>query len=310
MADRLTGIANVASEKVSSLNWLIRIPIYLLLWPSLLIIRIARIEFNLILRYAAIIFLFFLVQLPWLSGVTAMFSTSNVNRSEIGQSNKDEVVPTPSSPAEQNPVEAVVDVNYQNFETNCDSDYFSGSLEIVNSSNVSVSGRVDVPVKTYEKFMIPLSGVFLNLPADSSTVISLTGKTECKKGQIVGEPEIVFTFPSSRGLQEVNRLDAFKWSNVSATCDAPSGLVRLRATALNTTSLELTAGIQAYLANGPLSDGQKRAGSKGTSYFGTIDRLKPGESQVVDFGYGDSCIKGRKGFDGPYFTEFETIFTY
>ena len=111
-------------------------------------------------------------------------------------------------------------------------------------------------------------------------------------------------------MQAVNLWDAFKWSNVSAVCDAPSGLVRLKATALNTTTFELTAGIQAYLANGPLSDGLKKAGFKGTSYFATIDRLKPGESQIVDFGYGDSCIKGRKGFDGPYFTEFETIFTY
>ena len=158
--------------------------------------------------------------------------------------------------------------------------------------------------------MIPLSGVFLDLPPDSFTVISLEGGEGCKKGQVIGEPSTVFTIPSDENLKTLNQLNAFEWSAVKASCDGPSERVSLKATARNVSEFTLTAGIEAHVANGPLSQGQIDAGLKGTSFLGTIYRLGPGETREISFGYGDSCIKGKKGFDGPYTTQFETRFTY
>ena len=310
MTDRITDIAVGVSEKIKTLKIVFRIPIYLFFWPLILTLSVFRSKFNLLVKYIVAALVILLIQIPWISGIAGMFSSSAPKLTVDQPLEDSESLIEPMVPTGKSESTPIVVVAYQNLTTTCEGRYIAGSLEILNKSNVKVSGRVDVPITTYEKFMIPLSGIFLDVPSESSTVIALEGGAECKKGQKIGEPKIVFTIPSSNSLANVNLKEAFEWSNVSAICDASSGLVKLKATALNVTEFELTAGIQAYLANGPLSEGQKSAGARGTSYFGIIDRLKPGERRVIDFGYGDSCIKGRKGFDGPYFTQFETVFTY
>jgi hypothetical protein len=307
---------NVLDERLSSawfsfsrLHLALRIPLFGLAWPVLLGLYIFSRGKNSALNYGALVALVIFLQIPW---ITSMAEVVNVSKSETTNS----AMPQEREPSEEVTVEPsptsspVIEVAYGAVTTNCDNYFMTGSLEVKNLGNIPISGRAEIPVSTYEKFIIPLSGVFLDLPPDSFTVIALEGGEGCKKGQVIGKPATVFTIPSQEKLQTLNQLDAFVWTNVKAVCDAPSGLVRLRASARNNSEFTLTAGIQAYLANGPLSQGQIDAGARGTSYFGTIYKLAPGETREVDFGYGDGCMKGKKGFDGPYFTEFETRFTY
>ena len=73
-------------------------------------------------------------------------------------------------------------------------------------------------------------------------------------------------------------------------------------TVRNITEFTLTAGIEVNLINGERESFD--------SFYGTIYKLGPGEIREIDFGYGESCQKGVRGFQGPYTTQFETRFTY
>lgn len=203
-----------------------------------------------------------------------------------------------------------IEISYSQLSTSCDDYYFAGSLKVTNESNVPVTGRVEIPVETYEKFIIPLSGVFYDLQPSESQIITLEGGEGCKEDQVLGDPYTVFTIPSESNLNTINRLNAFTWSNESISCDGPSGLIRLIATVRNDSEFTLTAGFQAYVLNGEQPESYVEAGVKGTSYFGSVYQINPGEERKVDFGYGGFCIKDRKEFDGPYAVEFETRFTY
>lgn len=294
---------------ISRLHLAIRIPLFVLAWPVLLGLYLFSRGKNRAVSYGALVALVVFLQIPWLTSMAEITNFGQGQTREGTSPQQQEIFsevtsePTPTA-------SPIINVEYGAVTTNCDEYFMTGTLVVKNLGNIPISGRAEIPVSTYEKFIIPLSGVFLDLPPDSSTVIALEGGEGCKKGQVVGKPSTVFTIPSSENLQTLNLLSAFEWKSVSAVCDKGSGFVRLKATATNTTSYTLTAGIQAYLANGPLSQGQKDAGVRGTSYFGTIYKILAGESREIDFGYGNSCIKGRTGFDGPYFTEFETVFTY
>ena len=296
--------------KFSNLHLAIRVPMYVVLWPVLLGLYVFSRGRNNKVNGGVLLALVIFLQAPWFSSIAefANFDSSSISSGikELTPNisgNNEPATPTPS-------VSPVVSVSYGAVTTDCTDYYMGGTLEVRNSGNTPISGRAEIPVTTYEKFMIPLSGVFLDLPPDSFTVISLEGGEGCKKGQVVGEPSTVFTIPSDENLETLNQLNAFEWSAVKATCDGPSERVSLKATARNVSEFTLTAGIEAFVANGPLSQGQIEAGRKGTSFLGTIYRLGPGETREISFGYGDSCIKGKKGFDGPYTTQFETRFTY
>ncbi len=301
-------LANAWSS-FSRLHIAVRIPFFAVAWPFLLGLYIFSRGKNSAVNYSALVALVIFLQIPWL---TSMAEIANFGQSQISDNATTQKVETSEEvTSEPSPTASpVIKVAYGALTTNCDDYFMTGTLEVKNLGNIPISGRAELPVSTYEKFMIPLSGVFLDLPPESSTVITLEGGEGCKKGQVVGKPVTVFTIPGTENQGTLNLLNAFEWKSISAVCDKGSGLVRLKATATNTTSYTLTAGIQAYLANGPLSQGQKDAGVRGTSYFGTIYKILAGESREIDFGYGDSCIKGKVGFDGPYFTEFETVFTY
>ena len=294
----------------SNLHLALRLPLFAIAWPVLLGLYLFSRGRNTKVNSGVLIALIIFLQIPWLSSIADLANidrssvSSSVEESNSDNSTKEELI-TPSPK-----VSPVINLAYGAVTTDCTDYFMTGTLEVRNSGNTPISGRAEIPVSTYEKFMIPLSGIFLDLPPDSFTVISLEGGEGCKKGQKIGKPATVFTIPSQENLRTLNQLNAFEWTNVKATCDGPSGFVRLKASARNTSEFTLTAGIEAYLANGPLSQGQIDAGARGNSYFGTIYKLGPGETGEVDFGYGDSCIKGKKGFDGPYFTEFETRFTY
>ena len=310
MGSRLLEKLEGSWQSFSRLHIALRIPLFILFWPCLIGLYIFSENRNTKVNIAALIALTLLLQLPWLS---ALAEKSQINRITpsiksvdlpfSGSGNSGSAIPEPT-------VSPIVNISYGAVTTGC-SDYFmTGTLEVINKGNTPISGRAEIPVYTYEKFMVPLSGIFLNIPPDSSTVIALEGGEGCKAGQEVGSPSTVFTIPSNDSLETLNQLDAFEWSAVKASCDAGSGLVKLSATARNVSQYILTAGIEARVTNGPLSQGEINAGLKGTAYFGTIYKLAPGQSRVIDFGYGGNCIKGRKGFDGPYATEFETRFTY
>lgn len=279
-------------------------------WPLVLTFYVWSRNFNIFLKVTAIIFFVLFLQIPWIDSFVTAVSDNSTSSKDVEKVKDPLEVETVEEVSEPVAVDPIIKVEYKNLTTNCDEYFMTGTLEVTNLGNVPISGRVELPVDTYEKFMIPLSGVFLAVSPSSTEVINLEGGEGCKKGQKVGEPTTVFTIPATNNLESINIRDAFEWSKVSAICDAKSGFVRLKARVLNVSTYELTAGIQAYLANGPLSEAQKEAGFKGVSYFGTIYKIKPNESREIDFGYGSGCIKGRKGFDGPYFTEFETIFTY
>jgi hypothetical protein len=298
-----------AWSSFSRLHLALRIPLFGLAWPVLLGLYVFSRGKNSAVNYGALVALVIFLQIPWLTSMADLVNvgedkTTNIAITQQGKPS-DEVTSEPSPTASP-----IIDVAYGAVTTNCDNYFMTGTLEVTNLGNIPISGRAELPVSTYEKFIIPLSGVFLDLPPESSTIIALEGGEGCKKGQVVGKPSTVFTIPGTENLETLNLLNAFEWKSVSAVCDKGSGFVRLKATATNLTHYTLTAGIQAYLANGPLSQGQKDAGVRGNSYFGTIYKLEAGKSREIDFGYGDSCIKGRTGFDGPYFTEFETVFTY
>jgi len=205
-------------------------------------------------------------------------------------------------------IEQRIGVEYQNLTIDCSESYLMGTVDVFNSGNVSISGRVDVPVETEESFMVPLSGVFLDVPPSVTAKITLETSVACRNDQIIGEPLTVFTIPSLDNLQKLNIKDAFEWSDVRVNCDTQSTWVRLEATVKNVSSFELTAGFEAYVQNGPLSEGQKKEGLRGTRYLGSTYKIQPGESRKIKFGYGDFCLEGK--FDGPYITEFETVFTY
>jgi hypothetical protein len=201
-----------------------------------------------------------------------------------------------------------ISVDYKNLNVDCSGSDLQGTVDVFNSGNVSISGRVEVPVETEESFTVPLSGVFLDVPASATVEVTLKSAVGCREDQVVGQPFTAFTIPSIEKLQKINVQNAFKWSEVRAQCDYESTWVRLEATVTNISSFELTAGFAAYLQNGPLSEGQKKAGLRGTLYRGNVWKIQPGESRKIKFGYGDFCMRGTD--DGPYFTEFETVFTY
>ena len=310
MRTRLLQALENAWSNFSNFHLAIRLPLFAFAWPILLGLYLFSRSSNNKVNGGVLLALVIFLQAPWLSSI-AEFANFDSSRISSGikeltpniSGNNESATPTPS-------VSPVVSVSYGAVTTDCTDYYMGGTLEVRNSGNTRVSGRAEIPVTTYEKFMIPLSGVFLDLPPDSFTVISLEGGEGCKKGQVIGEPSTVFTIPSDENLKTLNQLNAFEWSAVKASCDGPSERVSLKATARNVSEFTLTAGIEAHVANGPLSQGQIDAGLKGTSFLGTIYRLGPGETREISFGYGDSCIKGKKGFDGPYTTQFETRFTY
>ena len=204
--------------------------------------------------------------------------------------------------------EQIIGVEYQNLTIDCSGSYLMGTLDVLNSGNVPISGRVEVPVETKENFMVPLSGVFLDVPASAIAKTTLETTISCRKDQKVGEPLTVFTIPSMDKIQKLDIKDAFEWSDVRVNCDYQSTWVRLEATVKNVSAFELTTGFEAYVQNGPLSEGQKKVGLRGERYLGSAYKIQPGESRKIKFGYGDFCLKGMS--DGPYTTEFETVFTY
>lgn len=229
---------------------------------------------------------------------------------EEQSSDKIEVSPanTPETTSSSVVIEQRIGVEYQNLSIDCSGSDLTGTVDVFNSGNVSISGRVEVPIETTESFMVPLSGVFLDVPASETAKITLETSNSCRKDQIVGEPFTVFTIPSIDNLQKLNIKDAFEWSDVRVSCDTQSALVRLEATVKNVSSFELTAGFEARVQNGPLSEAEKEAGVRGTLYRGNTHKIQSGESRRIKFGYGGFCLKGK--YDGPYITEFETVFTY
>ena len=310
MTPRLVEKLDGSWQSFSRLPIALRIPLYFLFWPFLLGLYIFSQSRNTKVNIAALIALTFFLQLPWLNALAEKTQLSRITPSIksvdlpfTSSSKSGSSIPEPT-------VSPIVNISYGAVTTGCSGYFMTGTLEVTNNGNTPISGRAEIPVNTYEKFMVPLSGIFLNLPPDSSTVISLEGGEGCKKGQTVGTPTTVFTIPSQEGLKTLNQFDAFEWSGISVSCDKGAGLIKVVATARNTSEFELTAGIEARVTNGPLSQGQIDAGVQGTAFFGTIYKLAPGESRVINFGYGGNCIKGRKGFDGPYAAEFETRFTY
>jgi len=306
----------VGWEKFANLHLALRLPIIFIAWPILLGLYVFSRSKNEIVNFTVFFSLIVFFQIPWIASIA---ERADLNRSSISTSGEESKskestkVGTDEKEESASPsptLSPVIDLSYGAITTDCTNYFMTGTLEVKNSGNTPISGRAEIPVSTYEKFMIPLSGAFLDLPPGSSTTILLEGGEGCKKGQVIGKPSTVFTIPSQNNMETLNQLDAFEWSAVKAVCDKGSGRVRLKATARNTSEFTLTAGIQGYLANGPLLQGQIDAGNKGTSFFATIYKLDPGENREIDFGYGDGCIKGKKGFDGPYFTQFETRFTY
>ena len=299
-----------------NLHLALRLLIIVIAWPILLGLYVFSRSKNAIINFTAFFLLIVFFQIPWIASIVEQANLTPMSTSTSGEKSKSKDLPkvekeekeefTSPSPT----VSPVIDLSYGAITTDCTNYFMTGTLEVKNSGNTSISGRAEIPVSTYEKFKIPLSWIFLDLPPGSSTTILLEGGEGCKKGQVIGKPSTVFTIPSQGNLETLNQLDAFEWSSVKAVCDKGSGRVRLKASARNTSEFTLTAGIQGYLANGPLSQGQIDAGNKGSSFFGTIYKLEPGETREIDFGYGDGCIKGKKGFDGPYLTQFETRFTY
>lgn len=294
----------------SRLHVALRVPLFLLFWPFLIGIYIFSRSKNTLINFGALISLTLFLQIPWLNSIADFGNFDN-----LSESIKSQGLPFsgPDSSGSVNPeptVSPVVKISYGAVTTSCTDYYMTGTLEVTNSGNTPISGRAEIPVFTYEKFIVPLSGIFLNLPPDSSTVISLEGGEGCKKGQTVGSPTTAFTIPSQDSLKTLNQFDAFEWSEISASCDKGAEYIKLVATARNTSEYELTAGIEAFVANGPLTQGEIDAGLRGENFFATIYKLAPGESRVINFGYGGWCEKGKKGEDGPYITEFETRFTY
>lgn len=291
-----------------------KIIVILLVGPLVASLFLLKKNFNSWIKYGLIIALVLFVQIPWMSGLANLFSQSDTKISNIEsdkQTTSAQNSPSPVvSPTPDPTIVPEIELEYKNLTTDCSDSYLKGTLEVLNLGNISISGRVELPVFTDEKFMVPLSGIFLDIAPLTSKFIDLESKAGCKKSQKVGEPETVFTIPSLDNLERINVSDAFKWSGISTVCDGPFGRVKLTATVKNLSDSQLTAGIKAYLSNGPLSEGSKKAGLKGDSLLATIYKINPGESRRIDFGYGSSCIKGAKGFDGPYFVEFETMFTY
>lgn len=310
MTPRLIEKLDGSWQSFSRLSIALRVPLYFLFWPFLIGLYIFSQSRNTKVNIAALIALTLFLQLPWLDSLAEKsqvdrlnFSFKSVDLPFIGSSNSGSRLPDPT-------VSPIVKISYGAVTTTCNDDDITGTLEVTNNGNTPISGRAEIPIFTYEKFVVPISGLFINLPPDSSTVISLEGGAGCKKGQSVGTPRTVFTMPSEDGLKTINQLDAFEWSEVSASCDKGAEYIKLVATARNTSEYELTAGIEARVTNGPLTESQINAGLKGSPFYGTIYKIAPGESRVIDFGYGGYCVKGQKGDDGPYSTEFEVRFTY
>ncbi len=310
MGSRLLEKLEGSWQSFSRLHIALRIPLFILFWPFLIGLYIFSENRNTKVNIAALIALTLLLQLPWLNALAEKSqlnritpSIKSVDLPFSGSGNSGSAIPEPT-------VSPVVSISYGAVTTGCSGYFMTGTLEVTNNGNTPISGRAEIPVFTYEKFMVPLSGIFLNVPPDSTTVISLEGGEGCKKGQTLGAPTTVFTIPSQDGLKTINQFGAFEWSAVTASCDKGAGFIKLVATARNTSEYELTAGIEARVTNGPLSQGQINAGVQGTAFFGTIYKLAPGQSRVINFGYGGYCVKGQKGDDGPYSTEFEVRFTY
>jgi len=310
MGSRLLEKLDGSWQSFSRLPIALRIPLFILFWPFLIGLYIFSENRNTKVNIAALIALTLFLQMPWLN---ALAEKSQINSLDISFKSIDLPFTGSSSSGSRLPdptVSPIVEISYGAVTTACNDDDITGTLEVTNNGNTPISGRAEIPVFTYEKFVVPISGIFLNLPPDSSTVISLEGGAGCKKGQTIGEPRTVFTMPSQDGLKTLNQLDAFEWSEVTASCDKGAEYIKLVATARNTSEYELTAGIEARVTNGPLTESQMKAGLKGSPFYGTIYKIAPGESRVVNFGYGGYCVKGQKGDDGPYSTEFEVRFTY
>ena len=288
--------------RFSQLNLALRIPSYIVAWPILLGLYVFSRSKNTILNLCVLLSLTLFIQVPW---VTSIAGVSSIDRFNIFSS-KDNALSTDQSndgSANPNPtISPIISVSYGAVTIDCAGSDISGTLEVKNSGNTPISGRAEIPVTTYEKYIIPLSGVFLDLAPGSSTVISLEGAQGCKAGQVIGEPTTAFTIPSQTKLQTLNLLDAFEWSAIKAICDKGSELISLKATVRNITEFTLTAGIEVNLTNGERESFD--------SFYGTIYKLGPGETRAIDFGYGESCQKGVRGFQGPYTTQFETRFTY
>ena len=291
-----------------------KIVIIFLVGPLVASLFILKKNLNSWIKYGLIISLVLFVQIPWMNGLVNFVSQPGSELSNM-ESNKQtpsvQNSPSPIVSATPDPIIVPeIKLEYKNLTTDCSESYMRGTLEVSNLGNIYISGRVEVPVTTYEKFMVPLSGIFLDIAPLTSTLIDLKSKAECKKSQKVGEPITVFSVPFLENAKTINIPDAFKWSGISTVCDGQSNFVKLKATVKNLSNLQLTAGVKAFLSNGPLSEGSKKAGLKGDSMLATIYKINPGESKRIDFGYGSSCRKGVKGLDGPYFVEFETVFTY
>ena len=298
MRTRLLQQLETSWASFSQLHLALRIPLFVIAWPVLLGLFIFSRGKNKAVALGLLLSLTLFIQIPWVTAIAggSILDRLNIFSSENGSSTKDGL--GSSDPA----LSPVISVSYGAVTTNCTESYMTGTLEVKNSGNTPISGRAEVPVSNYEKFMIPLSGVFLDLAPGSTTVISLESGQECKAGQVVGQPTTAFTIPSEVKLQTLNLLDSFEWSAVKAICDKESELISLKATVRNISEFTLTAGIEANLANGERQSFN--------SFYGTIYKLPPGETREIDFGYGESCEKGVRGFPGPYTTVFETRFTY
>ena len=298
MRTRLLQQLETSWASFSQLHLALRIPLYLIAWPVLLGLYIFSRGKNKAVGLGLLLSLTLFIQIPWVASIAggSILDRLNIFSSKDGSASTDGLGSLDPK------ISPIISVSYGAITTNCEGYNMSGTLEVKNSGNTSISGRAEIPVFTYEKFMIPLSGVFLDLAPGSTTVISLEGGEGCKAGQVVGQPSTAFTIPSEVKLQTLNLLDSFEWSAVKAICDKESELISLKATVRNISEFTLTAGIEANLATG------ERESFK--SFYGTIYKLGPGETREIDFGYGESCQEGVSGFQGPYTTAFETRFTY
>jgi len=313
------------NERYRKLPKLARVVVLVGFWPSVVMIGIFRRSTNTLLRTVLGFFVVVFLQIPWLGTLITSVSEASSGRSDvpaqdasIGSQEENVVIAEGGSDAEDLPravpttieVDPIVKIEYRNLKVDCEGSAIVGSIEVLNLGSTSISGRVEVPVETFEKFMVPLAGIFLDVPPSSSSIISLEGDKECVEGQTIGEPDTAFTIPSANEFRTWNLLDAFAWDNVKVSCDYKSAFIQLEARVTNTSPYELTAGFEAAVQNGPPTDYEKQTGASGTTFRASVYKIQPGESKVVKFGYDGFCLDGFDGLDGPYKTTFRTIFTY
>jgi hypothetical protein len=302
-AGKLSKFANRISFKVNTIPLVLRIFVWIFLWPILLGVFLLRKPNLLFLRVAAAVLVIALFQYQWLS---AFYSSFNVARSVDNQPEAQPMpsisaIDSPSDAPSQAPLIPVVKIELSDFQSNCNESRMLGMITVANNGNVDTSGRVSVPVSSFEKYEIPLSGIFLSIEANTKQSIKLESDFECKEGQVFGDPRVDFTYPSGVDAS-IGVKNAFEWSNFSYKCDSASELISFKATVKNISSNLISAGVIARLSTEEVN--------YTIDYWSPISKLAPGESREIDFGYDGVCNVQRGGTKGPYEPSFEVVYSY